>query len=164
MHIIGLRALARKDNSLLNIKEESKANYKKILMLTIATAVLAVMASGNALAYSYSNVEWSVLTSDSVTYTSEATGNPSVSAGDQLTWQNTLVNGRPNSYYYPRFEWSGDLQSSSFQSSPSGLSYNYAWCPDGSVNAGSSSGTWTVTHWYCAGQDMNYGQNDKQYC
>lgn len=137
--------------------------HKRIVMMTLATMVLAVIVSGNALAYSYTNVEWSVLKSSGVTYTSEATGNPSVSAGSELTWQNTFVNGRQNTYYYPILAWSGDLQEESSYNSPSGLSYNYVWCPDGSVNAGSSSGTWTVTHWYCAGQELNYGQHNKQY-
>ncbi|CAJ36682.1 hypothetical protein [Methanocella arvoryzae] len=139
-----------------------------IMTLVLAAAVLAVVTSGTASAYSFSNVEWTKLYSSGVSYYTEATGTPTVSGGGSLTWQNTLENDIPNSYYYPMASWYSDnLQNQGYVQKADGISYHYAWGPDATATAMSSSGghTLTVKHEYSLtkGTPGTYDSKDKSY-
>jgi len=115
-----------------------KMKLKKLGIIVVAAAVLAIMTGGMASAYTWQDVDWSQLwSSSSATWYDNAYGSPTVAAGSYLTWQNTFANEYYGSSYYPTLFATRDGGVDTYYfSRDTPLAYHYAWAPDGGVDGG----------------------------
>ncbi len=81
----------------------------RIMTLVLAAAVLAVITSGTASAYSWSGIDQSRINSNyAISFESTCTGTPSVPAGQQVSFVNNLFNNAPDALY-PSVNWADSV-------------------------------------------------------
>ncbi|MGA9139515.1 MAG: hypothetical protein WBZ29_04790 [Methanocella sp.] len=143
---------------------------KKVGILVLAAAVLAVMTSGSAYAWTWDNVDhsqyWGSYASwDGTCLATTPTIDPDTT---DLEWQNTLddrYSDDPGTY--PELFWAKDNGQWGAIDRGTPLYFGYAWSPDGDVDPQTET-SYThrleVRHYYGDNNgDWDYGVSNTQY-